>query len=349
MTNKILLVCPSNICYMPYVEHYVEVLNGLGRKYTIVYWDRFNLDENSDWFRYVDGKVGHKRGVLDYVGFSGFIKTHCKENGYDRIVLFGVQLAFFLSSFLIDKYAGKYVWDIRDYHLLLKFFNAKEFLRLSSFTAVSSPGYQEWLPERGRIQVCHNVSDNVQASAPECSPLSFSPLVLSYVGALRDFEIQFEILKEFGGKNDVRLEFHGRGLANDRIVATVASRGIDNVVITGHFDPKDELSLYGRASITNAVIPRAGRNNISLLPNRLYRSVLHQRPLFSLAGTRTAHEIEKYNLGLVVNSIEGAGRTLREYVDKFDFSRFAVDCANFMDDVNSENSKFKSMFIDFIG
>lgn len=348
MRKNILLICPSNLCYMPYARHYLEALNDLGVDYDIIYWDRFKLNENNNWLRYSDNKFGHARGFIDYILFSSFVKKSCASKKYNRVVLFGVQLAFFLSDFIRSNFKGNYIWDIRDYHFLAKFFNLENFVRSSNFVAISSPGFLDWLPRVSKYMTCHNLHEGIRSDALPLNSSLIDSLVISYIGALRDFNLHSSFIKNLSNSSKINLRFHGRGTANEALTNFISKNNIDNAAITNHYDPKDENLLYDNATMINALVPNIGVNNKSLLPNRLYRSIINKRPVIALNGTRTASIVSQYRLGLVLDKIEGCENEILDFIYTFDSSIFSRNSKNFINDANSENIKFRQHLIDFM-
>ena len=180
MPNKVLLICPSNLCYMPYAQHYLNILNEYGVEYEILYWDRFNLLENNNYLRYNDKKIGHRRTFIDYLSFSWFVRKACKSRKYKKVILFGLQLAFFLSDFMRKNYYGKYILDIRDYHPVSRLFNLSDFIRSAGFVVISSPGFLCWLPKAPNYMVCHNLTSTEQSNTTPLDLISEKPLTISF-------------------------------------------------------------------------------------------------------------------------------------------------------------------------
>src|SRR5699024_27060 len=112
---------PSNKLYMPYLENYTKVLDQNNKKYDIVMWDRFQLQEQEKYV-YRDKKTGHQRKVYDYLKYTRFVKKILKEDKYDQVIIFGLQLYFFLYKYLNKYYKNNYILDIRDYNKSIKLF-----------------------------------------------------------------------------------------------------------------------------------------------------------------------------------------------------------------------------------
>lgn len=348
MLKKVLLICPSNLCYMPYVQQYVSVFMSCGSEYEIVYWDRFNLNEDTGGLRYADGKIGHSRTFFDYFYFANFVKKCVRRNKYDGVVVFGVQLAFFLSRFLVRNFFGRYIWDVRDHHFILRYFDVGRFIGSSAFVVVSSPGFFSWLPAVSNRIVSHNISGTNFFISSNNGPLIGPPYTVSCIGALRDFELHATFASTVANLPWINLEFNGRGAANVPLVDFFRSHGIHNAVVTDHYDPAEEAAIYQRATMINALIPNAGVNNVSLLPNRLYRAVISGRPVLALSGTLTGEFVSKYGLGLVLADLRRCDQKIFDYLVSFDHSQFEINSANFLRDVHADNVSFEHNLIDFL-
>ena len=147
---KIALICPSNMLYMPYVDNYEAILKANEINYTIVNWDRFSIEKESE-FIYRDKKIGHQRNYFDYYKYYRFVLKILKNNRFDKVIVFGLQMAYFLNKYLIKNYKGNYIIDIRDYNKIIKIFNPAKIIKNSAVTVISSPGYKQWLPESKNI------------------------------------------------------------------------------------------------------------------------------------------------------------------------------------------------------
>ena len=346
--EKTLLILPSNLQYAPYASHYLDVLISQSSEYEILYWDRFNLNENPIWIRYKDKEIGHRRSFLDYIKFFNFAKAICKKNNYKKIIVFGVQLAFFFSNFLRENYKGRYVCDVRDYHILSNFFNFSEFIKSANFVAISSPGFLDWLPHSSNYKICHNLPNNYSEITSFTEIPTEKPLIISYIGSLRDYPLHSSFAKEISNSTDLSLKFHGDGTINKSLKNFLIKNNINNATIENKYNPNDEFNLYQKSSIINSLIPTSGINNTTLLPNRLYRSALSKRPLLSLKGTKTSNIIQKHQIGLVLEKISGCENFIIKYMRNLDAKELASNCENFISESIAENAKFRQNLINFL-
>ena len=332
---------------MPYATHYLHLLDRFNIDYNVVYWDRLSLGRINDWTCYVDNKISHERTFRDYLKFTRFVKAHCNTNKYDKIIIFGVQLAFFLSNYIKNNYSGSFIWDIRDYHPLLHFFNVQSFIESSNFVSISSPGYTEWLPNSNKFLICHNLPTEYLCSPTASFAIKNIPLNISYIGALRDYKLQSSLINELAYNPKIHLSFHGRGNANDSISALIKKNNINNTFITHQYDHETEFKLYQEASIINSLIPQKGINNVTLIPNRVYRAAINNRPLLALKGTRTATTIARHKIGLVLDGIAGCDKHILNYIENIDCINFEKNCKNFISEAQSDNEFFSHRLLNF--
>ena len=306
---KIALICPSNMLYMPYVENYTNILDEIDLEYDIINWDRFKIEKESKSI-YRDSKTGHQRSFLDYFKYSRFVLNILKKNNYDKVVVFGIQLVFFLKRHLIREYSNKYIIDIRDHNRIIKYFNIEKAINHSNFTVLSSPGYKEWLPKSNKYVINHNTQIESLDELKEVKPFDLSSgnnISVGCIGALRDYKINIDFIESLKNSAIVELNYHGEGDINEDVSGYLFEHGIKNVRLTGRYDKEEELELYVKNNIINVLRYNDGINNKTALPNRLYNAAIYGKPMLAIEGTQLAQNIKDYELGLVVNSFEQVG------------------------------------------
>jgi hypothetical protein len=124
LMKKILLICPSNRLFMPYLDNYTSILDGEGINYDLAIWDRIGREEKAD-FVFFDKTNSYRKSFFSYLKYSYFIRKILNKHNYDIIIVFGLQLTFFLKNILLRRDKYKYVIDIRDYNKILKVTNLK--------------------------------------------------------------------------------------------------------------------------------------------------------------------------------------------------------------------------------
>ncbi|WP_077302645.1 hypothetical protein [Virgibacillus pantothenticus] len=341
---KLLLICPSNRQYMPYLGNYELLLKNKGIEYEIILWDRFHIEHDKEnEFIYRDLKVGHQRGYLDYCKYVKFIKKRLACSMYKKVIIFGIQLTFFLKKILKRKYYNEYILDIRDYNKVINFFNLKKTVLHSKYTVISSPCYKSWLPESTNYIVNHNtrINDLNSLQKVEISMDSLrEQLNIGYIGSLRDYCINIKLINSLKNSKKIKLNFHGQGNINDNLIKYVKDNDIKNVEITGGYKKEEENDLYKNCDIINVLLPNDEINSKTLLPNRLYNAVINGKILMALGGTFVSEIVEKYNLGVVLKSFENVENQLTVALSEFDLSLYAKGRSRFFKKVLEDNKKF---------
>lgn len=344
---KIALICPSSMLYMPYVDNYIKVLDENNVNYTIINWDRFGIEEISE-FTYRDNKVGHQRNFFDYYSYYKFVINLLDNKYFDKIIIFGLQMTFFLNRYLSKNYKHKYIIDIRDYNKILKFFNPTEAIENSIFTVISSPGYKLWLPQGDKYIVNHNTQINsLEALRQADVRLKDEEINVAYIGAIRDYDVNINFINSLKNSKNIKLFFHGEGVINEDIKKHINENSINNVWLTGRYN-KEEEGLYIKTDLINVLVPNNDVNSKTLLPNRLYNAVLYGKPVIAFEGTYLSKVIKEYNLGLILDSFERAEDKINNYLKDFDEEKYRKGRIIFLEKVLRDNEKFKAKIKEFI-
>ena len=340
---KIALICPSNMLYMPYVDNYTKIFDEINVDYSVINWDRLKIEKDNE-FTYRDSKIGHQRGFLDYFKYSRFVLNILKKNNYDKVVVFGIQLVFFLKSHLIREYSNKYIIDIRDHNRIVKYFNIEKEIDNSTFTVLSSPGYKEWLPKSNKYIINHNTKieslDELIEVDGDIRNKDF--ININYIGSIRDYKMNIDFINSLKNKKHIALNFHGEGAINKDIENYVTNQKIDNVKLTGRYEKKQESDLYKNSDFINILIPNDSINSRTLLPNRLYNAAIYGKPMLAFEGTYLAEIVNKYNLGIVVESFDNIEIEIMEYINDFKLEFYENGRTLFFEGVIKENIEFRN-------
>lgn len=346
---KIALVCPSNMMYMPYLENYEKVLRKHNINYEILLWDRFqieNSNQNENIFN--DMKTGHSRNYYDYLRYKKFLMHRLNSNKYDKIIVFGLQLSYFLHNYLTKNFLYKYIIDIRDYNKIINFVNIKKIIDYSALTVISSPGYKKWLPSSDRLIVNHNTNiDSLEKLHKRNLMFNMDNIKIAYIGALRDCGINMKFINSLRNYNNFSLFYHGYGNINKNIAAFIYKKNIDNVYITGKYERDNELNLYLNSNLINLLIPYNDINSRTLMPNRLYNAMLIGNPVISIKGSYVADQIEKYSLGLVIKTFTNLHRQINEYLSIFNNRSYEIGRKLFIEKTINENEVFRQRLTNF--
>lgn len=344
---KVALLCPSNLLYMPYVDNYRSILDTYNIKYDIINWDRFGIKENIK-YSYRDSKIGHKRGILDYLKYRNYLLKNVRNNNYDKIIVFGVPIAFFIKKFLYREFAGKYIIDIRDHHSILKYYNMRKIIDNSSFTVLSSPGFKEWLPPNRKYIVNHNT--RIIRLDDFKKPVLFESdkINISNIGSIRDYQENIDLINSLRNNNMFAMYYHGDGAVSQDILRYIDENKIANVYFTGRYEREEEEELYDSSDLINILIYSDGINNKTLLPNRLYNSLIYGKPILAFSGSFLADTIEKYDLGLVINTFKNIDEKICDYLINFDIERYELNRIKYFEEVITDNNIFRNELVEFL-
>lgn len=345
----IALICPSNKQYMPYLMNYISELEKNGIEYEIINWDRFQMEDKNDVNIYRDAKIGHRRNFYDYYKFKRFVKLKLERKKYDKLVVFGLQLSFFLRNSLLKSYKDRYLLDIRDYNKILNFMNFKKLIDNSYFTAISSPGFLKWLPKSRKILVNHNMNTNNIDNLNSNTSIDDNQIInISYIGSIRDFKINKSLIDSLKNVDNINLYYHGEEDDNKNISLYLEKESIQNVFVTGKYTKEKEISLYQKSDFINILIPNKGLNNITLLPNRLYNAVKYRKKIIAFEGTFLAEQVKKFKLGLILHSFDDIEMKIKEYNENLDEFEIETGRIKFLEQVIKENQNFEINLKSFI-
>lgn len=346
---KIALLCPSNILYMPYIRNYEGILKQNKVDYTIINWDRFQIEDNKSEFIYKDNKIGHKRNYYDYYKYKNFLVRKLDKYQYDKVIVFSLQLAYFLRKYLVKKYEHKFIIDIRDYNRIIKFFRVKKVLDSSFLTVISSPGYKMWLPDSSSFSISHNTTvDNIDQLIKSDFSFLNKKINIPYIGALTNLNVNVDFINTLKNNNKFNLTFHGEGMINQNLKDYKEKYNINNLHIYGRYEKREEVELYKTAHMINMLLYNNHINNRTCLANRLYNSAQYGKPMIALEGSYLANEIKNHNLGLVIDSFADLENKILGYLSGFDEENYNKGRESFFRKVINDNSLFKSEFNKFL-
>lgn len=346
---RIALICGSNLLFMPYLTKYINILDKSNIEYDIINWDRFNIEEIKN-LTFKDEKIGHRRNFIDYLKYKNFVVQILDKKHYDRLIIFGIQLVFFLKKILIEKYKNKYILDIRDYHILKKIMNFEVIIENSYFVVLSSPEYKLWLPMSNKYVVNHNTNIKNIDEIKTINSINNqnNKIVISCIGAIRDYKINVEFIHSLRNSPNIIIYYHGIGDINDFISKYLKVNNITNVIMTGMYKKEDEQSLYLSSSIINVLRYNDNINNKTALPNRVYNSVIYGRPMFAFNQTFLSNLVKTYNLGLVIDSFFNLENNILSYIDNIDIKEYNINRKLFMQKIIDENLSFNIKIKNFI-
>lgn len=335
---SIFFICPSNLRFMPYVSYYNK---SLPEACIYIVWDRFsNEDPNPHGFIYKDGSYGHRRSFLSYLRFSFFLYSKIFKviKKGDKIIIFGIQLTFFLSPFLFFT-KKDYIIDVRDYHFLFKFIPSRIFKK-ASFVAISAPAYRKLFDSDVNCIASHNFYD-YSNQVDYNDKYTIKPIVISYMGAIRDLSCQIKLIESLGNNNNFLIKFHGTGDIVPELKKYAKDNNIRNICFTGEYSKDSEFVFYQESSIINMLRESNDYNNRVALPNRLYSSAYFRRPCICYEGSAIAEIVKEYSLGICLKINDNIEDVIVEYFEGFSYDDFKANCIYFLNMIRKDQLLFQ--------
>lgn len=327
-------------------------------KFDFVCWNRAQINEEtkgaSIYYNNSD-KVnsGKASKIIKYFKFAKFVRQKLLETKYDKVIILGsyAGIMALLSNFLKKNYKNKYWLDIRDYTFegIPLYKKAMKIAIDNSYvTAISSPGYQDFLPSHNYL-IGHNI-DRINIKKSKLARKNYMPnhpIRISFIGLIRYFEENKKLLNVLGNDNRFILQYYGMNV--EEIQTYCAENNIENVEFHGRFLPQDTASFYQKTDIINNLY---GNDRVALttaLSNKLYFSSGLEIPILVSPNTYMEKITVENGFGFVINYDEtDIGDRLYNWYKKLHESGNDARYNNFFEAVLKEDSLFESNFNKFI-
>jgi len=345
---KFLLIGGSNISLMPYVQNYLTILKENGCAVDVIEWDRLGEGKAAK-FSYKDQKAGFQRNIFDYFKFAKYVIKILEKKEHDRIILFGIQLSYFLKNELIRNFRNKYIFDIRDYNKIINLFSLKPVVNNSFNTVISSPGFLKFLPRSDKYLTGHNVnSEKLLSEKPSELLKHFKhPLKICSIGAFRSLTENKLLLKYIGNNSDYLIKYHGLGPKSAALMKHVVKYNYSNVVISLKYEKTEEKLFYQDCDMIN-LLEYPDKYAKYALPNRLYNAAIFGRPVIVFDGSFLAETVSIYGIGYVLNPRQSLSTQIKAFVNSYDYSTYNIGRTRFLDQVLKDNLMFVDALDSFI-
>jgi len=352
---KIAIVISGN-AFRSHLGFYIRFLEKQRIDYDLICWNRKLINEPGTVSYNVEQseQKGYFKRFYAYLGYKKFVTDCLTKNKYDGIIISTIAIAVLLFPFLKSKYGKKYVFDIRDYSIIVKF-SWVVFTRLidnSIATVVSSSGFIQWLPKSSKYYIAHNfpfelTSENgsfiYKNQQLNKNTKSFE---ITTIGSLRDYEANKMIIDAFKNSKQFKLKFIGSGPASEPLKEYVLDSKVSNVSFKGFYKKEDEATLLCKSNFINN-FTNYDLNSRTLMTNRFYLSVVLSIPMIVRFGTYQAEICERYNLGCIVKPKLDIEAQLKDYIKTFNENDFKNGCKDFLKVVENDTNNIKNVLLDF--
>ena len=344
---NVALILPGSLWYAPYVRIYTRLFDKTGVSYDIISWNREG-DDHCEGFQYqVPCPQAHgSASISSYRGYIKFIKQTIRRERFDRIVVFGPQMACLLSPFLLIHYRHRYMIDYRDLSIEQRPGFRQLFalmLHYSRANVVSSPGFLSCLP-KGEYLISHNF--NEESVIHETTKFSRTPITVLTIGAIRDTEQNIEVVKALANCDGFVARFVGKGHAAPIIDAYCREHGITNANFQGFYQKHEETAFVDQSTMMNIYYPRVITHDTAL-SNRFYLSLQHKRPMIVTRGTLQGDYAERYGVGIAIDDCHELKERILQFLDT-DRSFYEQQCDALLAEFMKDQHRFEEAVKEFV-
>ena len=221
---KVLLLGFGKIAYMPYMNFYLDTLQGKDIQFELIYWDRdgkpdaeipHSISKAYKFEEYLEEQLSFKRKLKYFVKYRRFALDILKHNTYDRIFVLHTTPGLTLLDYLVRKYKGHYLLDFRDvsYEYISVYRKLVGILsKNSAVTFVSSNAFRKFLPSRKKVLTIHNyMEDSLNHKMLRKQDVRERDVIrISYWGLVRQVEVNKKLMDALGNDSRFELHYYGR-------------------------------------------------------------------------------------------------------------------------------------------
>lgn len=352
---KVALIIPGSLWYAPYVRIYTRILDKEKIDYSIISWNREG-DDMPEGFQYnVRCGNGHgSAGLSAYKGYIKFIKRTIKDQGFNRIIVFGPQMTCLLSTYLLLHFRHRFMIDYRDLSIEQKPGFKQLFglmLKFSCANVISSPGFKRCLP-KSNYYLSHNfdecaVREALEDKSQDSSFHTENGIDVLTIGAIRDFTSNIEVTKALANQKGFSLRFVGRGQGTvERIQAYCDEVKASNVSFVGAYNKPEEAGFVKDCTFMNIFYPRIITHDTAL-SNRFYNSLIYRKPMIVTKDTIQGDYAEKHNVGVAVTDCQNLTNNLKAFLQQ-DYQSYCKRCDALLTEFLNDQKAFVGAVVAFV-
>lgn len=330
--------------YTPYLQYYVDILRSENVPYDVVLWDRMGCIEQAEsnhtvFRRKLSGSL--QAGISDYAAYRSFILRHLSSHGYDLYIVLTAQIGVILWDHLIRQ---RFILDIRDYSKESMWaYRALEqlLIKRSMLTCISSDGFREWLPHGKNYVLSHNTTTSkLRLTA---TPFDFETRIISYIGMIGYYKPTIRFLNGAHLIPGVELRYAGHGDCETQLAQFCREHHIGNVSFSGFFSPEEKSSFYQATNFVTSIYGRDTPIVRTAIPNKLYESCIHKRPVIVNYGTYLADVVRDNGIGIVVDldDLSNLPEMLDWYYQPSNYQQYVANCEEYLAKITRDISVFE--------
>ncbi len=306
---KILLIGFAKIKYMPYLNFYLNCMDSQQHELHVLYWNRDLKEEklpealHFHEFRYaLSDDIAKIRKLRSFSAFKSFATKLLKSEAFDFVVVMHSIPAFLLGPYLIKHYAGRFIFDYRDYtYEGIPFFRKRlhKVAQASYCTFVSSDGFRFALPQISKIYTSHNIQKDALSCRAVPTYRPQDPLRIGFWGYIRHEQLNRQIIARLAKDSRFELHFYGKEEAiAQRLKAYVAELKAKNIFFHGEYAPEDRIRFASETELLHNIYSNTeAPSQCYAMTNKYYDGLTFRLPQLAMKNSFMGKVIEKNRVG----------------------------------------------------
>lgn len=354
---KVGVVFFHNLRYAPFIKYYMDILDKIENvEYEVIYYNRDKkLNEPKDskfipvpWIGKGTNSASKIEKALNFVAWKVYVERLLRKKKYDFLIVSMTTAAVLIEPFLTSKYAGRYIFDIRDYtqeHIRRFYEKEKRLVGHSKLNVISSLGFKEFLPS-GDYVVCHNYSSQNEIKQVFAKKTSL-PIQISYIGSISYEEKCIQLMKLVDKDERFSFIFYGNESTSHKVSEEVNRLNNPRIKMMGPFLPDDKKRIYGESALVFNCYGNKQPLVLYAISNKHYDGAFYSVPVLNSPGTIMDNLAGDFGYALDLDCIEDLDGLYNWYnsLDENEYNKYAQGV---IDDALRDNQKTNQAIIDAI-
>lgn len=307
--KKIILLDSS----YPINSRNTRLLKTLAKVYRVKYitWNRDNSKIQEDGFESEiftkKAEYGNKfKKLINIFEYYKFISKVIKKESPNIIIASHWEMLF-IAKLLKSKYKFKIVYENLDmpdskYPIIQKIIKyiEKKGIKNTEGTIFASRFFTEFYHLDKTLVFENYVAEESQKKFKKTNNNIHTQKKIAFIGNIRHYEILKNLIKAAFNKN-VKLDFYGSGLAEEKLKEFCFNESINTVTFHGKYNYSELREIYSEIQVVWAAYPNKSFNVKYAISNKFFE-VLHYKKIgiFS-SGTKLSELVSRNKIGLVVD------------------------------------------------
>lgn len=339
---KVLVMGFTKIKYMPYMNFYLENIDGTSNDVHLLYWNRDLKEEDVSALEGItlhafchmqQDEVSKLSKIGSFNKYRNFAIDVLDREKFDFIVVLHSLPGVLLYNKLQKEFRGRYIFDYRDstYEAFLPFKRIiGRLVKGSKATFVSSDAFRRFLPEseKHKIFTSHNIlMDSLSHRDEKKSYGKLSNRIrIAFWGMIRHEEINREIIRKVAEDERFELHYYGREQQIALNLKTYVNQiQANNIFFHGEYKPEDRYEFVCNTDIIHNIYKDT--NTMLAMGNKYYDAIVFYLPLMSMCGSFMADAAEKAHIGFNVNPFDDNFLNgVYEHYSNLDKQKFEENC-----------------------